>query len=74
MFVVYEVVIMIMILIEFNYFKTYFSPFSIMGCCYAIAPILINIIGKNIGMYTIKDYNLLYTMIFLIIFWMSGHE
>ena len=72
MFVVYEVVIMIMILIEFNYFKTYFSPFSIMGCCYAIAPILINIIGKNIGMYTIKDYNLLYTMIFLIIFWIPG--
>ena len=72
MLVVYEVVIMIMILIEFNYFKTYFSPFSIMGCCYAIAPILINIIGKNIGMYTLKDYNLLYTMIFLIIFWIPG--
>ena len=72
MLIVYELAIITMILIEFNYFKTYFTPFSIMGCCYAVAPILINIVGKSTGMYAIKDYNLLYTMIFLIIIWIPG--
>lgn len=72
MLVVYEFAIIVMIMIEFNYFKTYFTPFSIMGCCYAIAPILINIIGKNSGLYAIEDYNLLYTLIFLMIIWFPG--
>lgn len=72
MLVVYEIVLITMILIEYNYIKSYFTPFSIMGCCYAVAPILINIIGKSSGMYSIENYNLLYTMIFLLIFWTPG--
>lgn len=72
MLVVYESVIIVMILIEYNFFKSYFTPFSIMGCCYAVAPMLINTIGKNIGIYAIKDYNLWYTMVFLIIIWIPG--
>lgn len=72
MIIAYEIAIITMLFIEYRHFNSYLTPFSIMGCCYAAAPIIINTIGVNIGMYAMEDYNFLYTMVYLVIIWTPG--
>ncbi len=72
MLFIYEVVIIFMLYVEYKYYKSYFTPFSILGCCYMTVPVLILIVGGNSQLYPMSEFNLQCTLFFLFLMWITG--
>lgn len=72
MLVIYEVMLIFMVGLEYRYYRSYITPFTIIGSIYILVPLLLKAIGKQIHMYEISDFNLLCTLIYLLILWSSN--
>lgn len=72
MIVLYEVVIIAMILIEFNYYKTIITPFSMLGTFYALVPIILLVFGSQSRLYPMTNTNYMYTAFYLFCFWCAN--